>query len=130
MRREGADVTVISTSYLLESVLQVADELGQSSGISVEVIDPRTLVPLDFEMIAKSVMKTGKMLVVQECTPVSSFGGEIVRRVSEECFDYLDSPPKVLGTDHVPMPFSGVLEDSCMPMPEKIAGAIRNVARG
>ncbi len=130
VRREGADVTVVSTSYLLESVLRVADELGQSSGIGVEVIDPRTLVPLDFELIAESVKKTGKLLVVQECTPVSSFGAEIVRRVSEECFDYLDSPPKVLGTEHIPMPFSGVLEDACMPTAEKIAAAIAGVAGG
>lgn len=130
VRREGTDVTVVSTSYLLESVQQVADELGGSARISVEVIDPRTLVPLDFELIAQSVRKTGKLLVVQECTPVSSFGGEIVRRVSEECFDYLDCAPKVLGTEHVPMPFSGVLEDSCMPTPDKIAGAIKNAVRG
>jgi pyruvate dehydrogenase E1 component beta subunit len=98
-----------------------------SEEIEMEVIDPRTLVPLDIETIAGSLKKTGRLLVLHEAPERCGFGAEIVRQVSEQAFDYLDAPPKVLGGLNVPIPFSPVLEDACVPSAEDVADAVKKI---
>ncbi len=108
------------------TALAAAEAVADESG--VEVVDPRTLVPRDFERIAESVRKTGRLLVVQEACTRGGFGSEIVRRVCDECFDALQAPPRVVGSADVPMPFSPPLERAVLPSEETIIAAIRSVA--
>ena len=126
VKREGMDVTVVATSMMVLRALEAAESLA--SEISVEVIDPRTIVPLDFDAIAASVRKTGRLVVAQEAWTSGGFGGEIVRRVCEECFDALQAPPKVVGSADVPMPFSPPLEEAVLPDADDVADAVRAVA--
>jgi pyruvate dehydrogenase E1 component beta subunit len=121
--REGKDVTVVACGYARHKALEAAAQL--EGLISVEVIDPRTLVPLDLETILGSVAKTGRLLVVHEAPTRAGVGAEIVRRVVAEGFDSLDAPPTVLGGADLPMPFSPGLEDACLPQVETIIAAVR-----
>ncbi len=123
--REGMDVTVIATSYGRHKALAAAERL--EGEISVEVIDPRTIVPLDMETILRSVAKTGYVLVVHEAPTRGGIGAEIVRRVVAEGFDYLDAPPLVHGGTDLPIPFSPPLERACLPRVETITQAIRDL---
>lgn len=126
VKREGADVTVVATSLMVHRALQAAEAVADE--ISVEVIDPRTLVPLDLEAIVASVRKTGRLLVVQEAWTSGGFGSEIVRRAVDECFEALKAPPRVHGSADVPMPFSPPLEQAVVPSAETIAEAMRTAA--
>jgi len=119
------DLTVVATSLMVPKALAAAEALEDE--ISVEVIDPRTLVPLDLECICESVRKTGRLLVVQEACTSGGFGSEIIRRVTERCFDDLDSAPQVHGSADVPMPFSPPLEQAVLPQQETITAAIRSM---
>ncbi len=125
IKRPGDDVTVVATACAVSKALQAAEELRAE--VSVEVIDPRTLVPLDIEMIAESVRKTGRLLVVHEAPGRGGFGAEIVRQVVEKAFEYLDSAPIVLGGANTPIPFSGPLEDACLPQVVDIIRLIRKL---
>ena len=127
VKREGADVTVVAVSYALPKTLQAAQSLDPEIG--VEVIDPRTLVPLDVDTIIRSVKKTGRLLVVHEAPARGGVGAEIVRQVTEKGFELLREPPRVLGGLNTPMPYSAPLEDACLPQPEDIAAAIRSSVR-
>ena len=120
-------MTVIAVGYTRRKALAAAEEL--SGEISVEVIDPRTIVPLDVDTIAVSVKKTGRLLVVHESPTRCGIGAEMVRRVIEETFDYLDAAPKVLGGADLPMPFSPPLEQACLPQVETISSAIRSLVK-
>ena len=122
---EGDDVTVVATSLMVHKTLEVVEAL--SGEISVEVIDPRTLVPLDLERILKSVEKTGRLLVVHEACIRAGMGAEIVREVVEKAFDYLDAPPKVLGGLNIPMPYTPPLEKVVTPQKEDIVKAVREM---
>jgi len=123
VKREGTDITVVATSLMVHKALEAADRLAGE--VSVEVVDPRTLVPLDMDCLAASVRKTGRLLVVQEACTCGGFGSEIVRRVTEECFDVLRAAPKVLGSANLPVPFSPPLEQACLPQVETIIAEIR-----
>jgi len=123
----GDDVTVVATACALHKALQAAAVLADE--ISLEVIDPRTLVPLDVSTIAASVRKTGRLLVVHEAPARGGFGAEIVRQVLEQAFDYLDAAPKVLGGSATPIPFSGPLEDAVVPQAVDIVAAARRIMR-
>jgi pyruvate dehydrogenase E1 component beta subunit len=123
VKREGSDITVVAVSYAVVKALQAAEALAGE--ISVEVVDPRTLVPLDLDTILTSVGKTGRLLVVHEAPERGGIGSEIVRQVAEKGFDLLKAPPRVLGSRNIPMPYSPVLEDACIPQ----AGDIVRVAR-
>lgn len=123
VKREGTDVTVIGISIGVSKALQAAEML--EGEISVEVVDPRSLVPLDMETILASVGKTGRLLVVHDAPRRGGVGAEIVRRVAEEGFDLLQRPPRVLGGLNTPMPYSAPLEDACLPQPEDIVAAVR-----
>jgi len=122
VKREGSDVTVVATSLMVHKALAAAEAVAGE--VSVEVIDPRTIVPLDFECIAQSVRKTGRLLVAQEAWTSGGFGSEIVRRVAGECFDALRAAPRVVGSADVPMPFSPPLEKAVLPQEEEIIAAI------
>ena len=125
IKRNGSDITVVATSNAVHKTLEAAEQL--SGEIDVEVIDPRTLDPLDVPLILKSVKKTGNLLVVQEGVPKAGFGAEVVRRVTEEGFRSLKNPPVVLGAVDVPVPFSPVLEDAYIPGVSDIVSKIKEI---
>jgi pyruvate dehydrogenase E1 component beta subunit len=121
VRREGADLTIVATSLMIHRAMAAAQAVAGE--IDIEVIDPRTLVPLDIETILASVRKTGRLLVVHEAPAQCGMGAEIVRRVAENAFDRLICAPTVLGGANLPMPFTRVLETACMPQEEDIVAA-------
>jgi acetoin:2,6-dichlorophenolindophenol oxidoreductase subunit beta len=122
--RTGHDVTVVATQLMRHRALEAADLLD-AEGISVELIDPRTLVPFDDETIVASVERTNRLVVVQECTPGGSWGATLIARVVGEHLELFDSPPVMVGTDETPTPYSGVLEDAWLPSVERIAAQVR-----
>ncbi|HEL0562175.1 TPA: alpha-ketoacid dehydrogenase subunit beta [Streptococcus equi subsp. zooepidemicus] len=124
IKREGTDVTIVSYGRMLERVLQAAEELA-ADGINVEVVDPRTLIPLDKELIINSVKKTGKLMLVNDAYKTGGFIGEIAAMVTEsEAFDYLDYPIVRLASEDVPVPYARVLEQAILPDVAKIKAAI------
>lgn len=122
IRREGTDITVVATSLMVHKALAAAEQLDGK--VSIEVIDPRTIVPMDTDTIIRSVRKTGRLLVVHEAPTAFGIGAEIVRRTCEHAFDDLHAPPRVLGGLSVPMPFAGPLEQACTPTETDIVKAI------
>ncbi len=122
--REGTDVTVIATHTYVGKSLAAAEEM-EKEGISVEVIDPRTLVPLDIALMSASVKKTGRCVVVHEAHRVCGAGAEIASQLYENCFPYLDAPIERLGAKQCPLPFNLGLENAVVPQPEDIVRAIR-----
>jgi len=128
IKKEGKDITIVAISNMVPKALEVAEEI--SSEISCEVIDPRTLVPLDIDIIVESVKRTNKILVLHEAPERCGIGAEIVKKVVEKAFDYLDSPPKVLAGLNTPIPFSSVLEDVCVPQKEDITQTIIKMVKG
>ncbi|MFQ6097836.1 MAG: alpha-ketoacid dehydrogenase subunit beta [Armatimonadota bacterium] len=127
VKRAGHDITLVALSYAVTRALAAAEAL--SGEVSVEVVDPRTLVPLDVEIILASVGKTGRLLVVHEAPERGGAGAEIVRRVVAEGMDCLVAPPMVLGGANIPMPYSPPLEDACIPQVADIARAVREMMR-
>ncbi|MDO9541904.1 MAG: alpha-ketoacid dehydrogenase subunit beta [Kiritimatiellia bacterium] len=127
VKREGKDITLVALSGMVPKAILAAESLGKE--ISVEVIDPRTLVPLDINAIINSLKKTGKLLVVHDAPVRNGFGAEIVRRVAAEAFDYLDAAPEVLGGLNTPIPFSPPLEDVCIPQVADIVAKIKEMTR-
>jgi pyruvate/2-oxoglutarate/acetoin dehydrogenase E1 component len=126
VRREGADVTLWGTFFMLHKALEVAEEL-QKEGISVEVIDPRTLVPLDKKTLIDSVKKTGRLVLVTEETRTGATTAEVAAIVQEEAFDWLDAPIKRVNAPDTPVPFSPPLENYFIPDNRRIAQAIRDI---
>jgi len=124
IKREGTDVTVVATSYMVQLSLAAAKELENS--ISVEVVDPRTLEPLDIDMICDSVKKTGKLVVIDEDTERCGVTSEIITQVMENAFDYLDAPPQRVAAANYPIP-GGFMEDYILPQPKDIVTAIKTV---
>lgn len=127
VRRQGTDLTVVATSRMVHRAMAAADRL--SGDISIELIDPRSLVPLDVDAILASVAKTGRLLVVHEAPARGGIGGEIIRQVTERAFDRLTCPPVVLGGANVPVPFTEVLECACIPQEEDIARAAATMVK-
>ncbi|MGB8648090.1 MAG: alpha-ketoacid dehydrogenase subunit beta [Anaerolineae bacterium] len=128
VKREGADVTVIAYGLMLHETLAAAEALAHED-ISVEVVDPRTLNPLDKETILKSVKKTGKALIVHEDNLTLGVGAEIAAIIAAEAFEYLDAPVMRLAGPDVPaVPFSKPMQDFFMPNADKIAEALRKLA--
>lgn len=126
VRRVGEHVTVVATLTMVHHALAAAETLA-GEGISVEVIDPRTLVPLDTETIVQSARKTGRLLAVDEAYLTCGIQGEVIAIVAERAFGALKAPPRRLGNPGVPVPFAPVLEDAVIPGPEQIASAIREM---
>ena len=126
--REGTDVTVIGYGLMASYALEAA-ELLEGEGTSVEVVDVRTLRPLDGETLLKSVAKTGKVVIAYEDNRFGGYGAEIAAIIAEEGFDYLDGPVvRVTGPDVPGVPYNHVLEDWFMPSPDRIADAVRRLA--
>jgi 2-oxoisovalerate dehydrogenase E1 component len=124
--REGSDCTVIATLAMVERAAQAADRLARE-GIEVEVIDPRTIKPLDMETICESVRKTNRAVVVHEAPLFGGFGGEIAAGIMEHAFDWLDAPVARIGAPESPVPYNDRLEREWMPDARRIAEAVRGV---
>lgn len=126
VKREGSDLTIVTWGRMVAMVLEVAESLKES--FSIEVVDPRTLVPLDREAIVASAKKTGHVLVVHEAVQTGGYGGEIVSTIADsEAFYYLDAPIKRLGGLDIPIPYNPELERNAVPTPETIERAIRDL---
>lgn len=126
VRREGTDVTVVAFALMVSKTLDAAEQLAKE-GISVEVIDPRTVAPLDLDTILTSVHKTGRLLIVDEDFAPAGMASEISALVTEHAFDDLDAPIRRLTGIHTPVPYSPSLEATVVPNVEKIAAAIRSL---
>ncbi|HER19772.1 MAG TPA: alpha-ketoacid dehydrogenase subunit beta [Chromatiales bacterium] len=128
VKREGSDVTVITYSRMVHRALEAAEKLAQE-GVSVEVIDLRTLKPLDMETISKSVIKTGRVIGVTEAYKTGSFISELAMMIQEQLFDWLDAPIVRVAAADVPVPMSETLEDAAIPNVDKIIAGIREALR-
>jgi pyruvate dehydrogenase E1 component beta subunit len=126
VKREGTDCTVIARSMTVPLALQAAEKL-QEEGISVEVVDPRTIKPLDVETIVNSVKKTNRVVIAEESHFYASVGAEISQQIMEHAFDYLDAPVKRISTAEAPMPYAKNLEALALPSVEKIIAGIKEV---
>ena len=126
VKRAGSDVTIVAWSRSTQFALQAAELLAKD-GIEAEVVDPRTLRPLDEDAIFDSVSKTNRCVVVEEGWRYAGFGAEIADRVQRECFDDLDAPVVRVTAADVPMPYSKMLEKAFLPQPERVAEAVRQV---
>ncbi len=126
VKREGSDVTVVATLYMVHKALEAAEEL-EGEGVGVEVVDPRTLVPLDKQAIIKSVKKTGKIVIVSEDCKTAGVSAEIAAVVAEEAIDYLDAPIKRVAEPDTPIPFSPPLEQYVIPNEKTIVKAVKEV---
>jgi pyruvate dehydrogenase E1 component beta subunit len=127
VRREGADVTVVAISFMVQRALEAAEQLA-GEGIDVEVIDPRTLSPLDEDSLLTSLAKTGRAVVVDESPPRCSIAADIAAMLSDRGFDLLDAPVRRVTAPHAPVPFSPSLEQAYAPTAEQIAAAVRSLA--
>jgi len=124
VKRVGKDITIVATSRMVLFTLNAAEKLAQE-GIEAEVVDPRTLKPLDMETISNSIKKTHRLLIVNEGVKTCGIAGEIMARAYEEVFDYLDAPIVRVTTEDVVIPYNGGLELSAIPSEEKILSAAR-----
>jgi pyruvate/2-oxoglutarate/acetoin dehydrogenase E1 component len=128
VKREGADVTVVTYSRMVHRALEAAERLAEE-GIGVEVIDLRTLKPLDMETVGASVRKTGRVVGVTEAYRTGSFISELATRIQEELFDWLDAPVVRVAAADVPVPMSEPLEDAAIPNVDAIIAGVRQVLR-
>ena len=126
IKREGKDVTVVATMMTVHKSLRAADELDKE-GVSVEVVDPRTLVPLDKKTIVDSVRKTGRAVVVSEDCKTAGVAAEISSMIMEEAFDYLDAPVMRISAPDVPIPYSPELERIVIPQENDIVNVVREI---
>ena len=125
--REGRDVTIVALSRLVHDALGAAERLAAEDGIEAEVIDPRTLVPLDLETIVASVERTTRLVVAHEAVTHGGAGAEVAALVQEAAFDHLDAPVVRVGAPFAPVPFSAQLEDAYLPGADEIVAAVRGL---
>jgi pyruvate/2-oxoglutarate/acetoin dehydrogenase E1 component len=126
IKREGKDVTIFATMFMVHKALAAAEQLAKS-GISAEIIDPRTLTPLDKAAILASVKKTGRIVIVSEDTKTAGVSAEIAAIVAEEAVDYLDAPIKRVAEPDTPIPFSPPLESFVIPDEKRIIKAVKEI---
>ena len=127
--REGTDVSIITYAATVWKALEAAEQLEREDGISVEVIDLRTLLPMDDEAIVATVRKTNRVLIVHEDTRTGGIAGEITARINETCFEWLDAPVLRVTAHDVPLPYSPPLEDFVLPQVSDIVSVARHLAR-
>jgi len=127
VKREGTDATIIARSLTVPLALKAAEEL-EKQGVSCEVIDPRTLRPLDIETIINSVKKTNRVVIAEESHPFCGIGAELSAEIAERAFDFLDAPVRRVSAADVPMPYAKNLEREAIPSVEKIVAAVKEVA--
>jgi acetoin:2,6-dichlorophenolindophenol oxidoreductase subunit beta len=128
VKRAGEDLTIIATGAMVHQALAAAETLAKD-GVKAEVVDPRTLVPLDREAILASVEKTGKVVIVHEAPTFGGFGGEIAAMIAEEAFYSLDAPIKRVGAPFIPVPAHPMLEQFYLPNAEKIVKAAKEILK-
>jgi 2-oxoisovalerate dehydrogenase E1 component beta subunit len=129
IKREGSDITIITYGMMMHHSLKAAETVQQEDGVSVEVIDLRTVSPWDKECVLASVKKTGKALIVYEDNLTGGFGAEVAATIAQDAFEYLDGPVTRVASPDVPIaPYAPALEEYILPNPEKIAEAIRKLA--
>ncbi len=126
LKKEGKDVTIIAWSRMLYLAMNVAKRL-EKDGASVEVLDPRTLRPLDEDAILESVKKTGRVVIVEENWPYCGVGAEMAYRIQKDAFDYLDAPIERVTSLDVPMPYAKNLEEAVLPTEERVIDAVKRV---
>jgi len=126
IKRKGSDITVVAIALMVHQALAAADKL-QEKGISLEVIDPRTLVPLDKQTIIDSVKKTGRLIIMDEEPQTGSAAAEISAIIADEAFDYLDAPIKRVCAPNTPVPYSPVLEDFWVPDEENLIATVNEM---
>lgn len=126
VRREGTDVTIVSYSMMSIRAQKAAEELAKE-GISCEVIDLRSILPLDYETVMNSIAKTGRVVVAQEANLRGGLASDIIAEIIDRCFDLLDAPPVRVGAPNVPMPYNAGLEKLCIPDENKIKEAVYKV---
>jgi pyruvate dehydrogenase E1 component beta subunit len=124
VKREGRHVTLVAWSRMVHTCLDAAKELAKA-GIEAEVVDPRTLRPLDVPLIVQSVQKTGRCVIVEVGWPVAGFGAEVAYQVQRHCLDALDAPVERVCSDDVPMPYAKNLEDQVQPQVPDVVAAVR-----
>ena len=127
VKREGTDATIVARSLMVPTALKAAEEL-EKEGISCEVIDPRTIRPLDIETIVTSVRKTNRAVIAEESHPFASVGAEISAEIMEQAFDFLDAPVKRVSGADVPMPYAKNLEQLAIPDVAQIVAAVKEVS--
>jgi len=126
VEREGSDVTIVAFSIMVGMAMQAAEKLAEQ-GISAEVINLRSIRPLDTETIAASVRKTNRLVTLEEGWPFAGIGAEVAMQMVEACFDHLDAPPvRVHGLD-IPMPYAANLEKLALPRLEQVVDAVKSV---
>jgi 2-oxoisovalerate dehydrogenase E1 component beta subunit len=126
--REGRDLTIVTYAATLWKALEAAEELSRSDGVEVEVIDLRSLLPIDDATIEASVRKTNRVLIVHEDTVTGGIAGEITARINERCFEWLDAPVRRVAAHDVPLPYAPPLEDFVLPQTSDIVRACRWLA--
>jgi len=126
VKREGNDVTIVATLYMVHKALAASEQLNKE-GISAEILDPRTLAPLDKTSIVRSVRKTGRLVIVSEDCKTAGVSAEIAAIVAEEALDYLDAPIKRVAEPDTPIPFSPSMEQFVIPNENSIVQAVRNI---
>jgi pyruvate dehydrogenase E1 component beta subunit len=127
IKREGKDATIVARSVMVPTALKAAEQL-EKEGISCEVIDPRTIRPLDIRTIVESVKKTNRAVIAEESHPFASVGAEISAEITEQAFDYLDAPVKRISGADVPMPYAKNLEQLAIPDVAHIVAAVKEVS--
>lgn len=125
VKREGTDCTVVARSMTVPMALEAAERMQTEFDVSVEVVDPRTIKPLDIDTIVASVMKTNRLVIAEESHSFASVGAEITYQVMDHAFDYLDAPIKRVSTAETPMPYAKNLEAAALPSVDKIVAAIK-----
>lgn len=128
VRREGNHVTLIAYGYMVHVALRAAEALA-AEGIEAELIDLRTLMPLDLETVERSVRKTGRAMVITDAPLYGSIAAEVAAGIQEACFPWLDAPVSRLGSGHAPVPYSPSLVEALIPDEERVAEAVRILAR-
>jgi len=129
IKREGKDISIITYSYMVHKALAAA-EILEADGIDAEVVDLRTLKPMDTEIITASVKKTHRVVVLHEACVTGGIGGEIVAKIAENVFDYIDAPIKRVGIPDVPVPYAKSLEDAIVPNEEMLITCVMEVMEG
>jgi len=128
IKRSGTDITIVSFGKIIKEAYKAADELIKD-GISVEIIDLRTVRPLDHNTIIESVKKTNRLVILEEAWPFGSVSTEITYRIQDEAFDYLDAPIKRITTADTPAPYSPVLLEAWIPNSKDVIKAVKEVLK-
>ncbi|MBX3266994.1 MAG: pyruvate dehydrogenase complex E1 component subunit beta [Acidobacteria bacterium] len=127
IKREGKDCTIVARSMTVPMALEAAEKIQQEFDVSVEVIDPRTIKPLDIDTIVSSIKKTNRLVIAEESHSFASVGAEITYQVMDHAFDHLDAPIKRISTVEAPMPYARNLEAAALPSVDKIIAAVKEV---